>query len=421
MVPAFERAVTETRRFEDLSRRVAGGRRLRLAVFVDQLYWFDGRGYSTNEAYMGFLESFAEVVDRLVILGRLAPERARGPYSLEHHSIQMCPLPYYRRLWSLWWNGPWLLREVRRVVRAQAKDWDVVWVGGPNPVADVIADECLALGVPVFFVVRENLVEMMNVAHLGLGRMVAVSLARWLQERFFRLARGQTVFTVGQEVADLYRRVTRKVHLHFPSLVRRAEVTARSSIPVTMELGRLLYVGRLSREKGVHHLLAAMSPLISAGEGVRLDVVGDGPERERLEAQSRALKLNGAVTFHGHVRYGPPLFDFYRKASALVAPSLTEGFPQVIAEALSFGVPVIASAVGGIPGVLKHRESALLVPAGDRGGLQRAIGEVLSQPDLQQRLREQGRVQVRNLALEPQRDQMLEIIQDEVCAAQAVA
>jgi glycosyltransferase involved in cell wall biosynthesis len=387
---------------------------MKLAVFVDQMYWFDGQVYSTDEAYILFPSSFASAFDEVVFLGRLAPDSARKPYVLDHPALKVCLLPYYDSVYDLWKAGPHLYREIRQVVRANADRWDVVWVCGPNPVGQFIARQCIGLGRPVFLVVRQNLVRQMRFANRGVKQVMAVITARWLEQRFRRLAMGRTVFAVGQEMAKTYGAVTDRVHTHFPCLVSEAQMAASSAMPAEPETDHLLCVGRLSREKGYHHLLDALARLKARGVACSLDVVGSGPQCDALKAQTAALGLEGEVTFHGYVAYGPELFALYHRATALVVPSLSEGFPQVISEALCVGLPIVVSAVGGIPAFLTHMETAVLVPPADILALTDAIEQVLNSPDLRENLRRNGRALMCDNTLEAQRERMMQVIQQEI-------
>ena len=266
---------------------------MKLAVFVDQVYWFDGQVYSTDEAYVLFPASFAGAFDQVVFIGRLAPDPARKPYVLDRATHRVCPLPYYESIYGLWKAGPSLYRDIRQVIRDNAGDWDAVWICGPNPVGQFIAEQCVGLGRPVFLVVRQNLIRQMGAVHSGLKRILAVAMASWEERRFRRLARGRTVFAVGDEMANAYRAVTHRVHVHIPCLVSEAQMAALAATPTAPESGRLLCVGRLSPEKGYHYLLAALAQLKSRGVACSLDIVGSGPQHSALEAQVAALGLQG--------------------------------------------------------------------------------------------------------------------------------
>ncbi|MDH2380175.1 glycosyltransferase [Bradyrhizobium sp. CER78] len=133
----------------------------------------------------------------------------------------------------------------------------------------------------------------------------------------------------------------------------------------------LLYVGRLSREKGVGVLLDAV-----AATGVPLRIVGLGPERAALEARA-----SGNVTFLG-ARSRAEVLREMANAQALVVPSLWyEGFPMVVVEAFAQGTPVIASEIGGLAEVVSAGKTGALAPPGDAAALSNRIAELLAVPD----------------------------------------
>jgi glycosyltransferase involved in cell wall biosynthesis len=140
----------------------------------------------------------------------------------------------------------------------------------------------------------------------------------------------------------------------------------------------LLAVGRLSQEKAHIDLIQAFTLLRKKGRQARLILVGDGPERSKLEQAA-----GPGVLFTGQVHDTP---SYYAATDVLVLPSLTEGSPNVLLEAMAAGVPVVATDVGGIPEIVRHRESALLVSPQRPDLLAQAIEEMLSSPELRRSL-----------------------------------
>jgi glycosyltransferase involved in cell wall biosynthesis len=139
--------------------------------------------------------------------------------------------------------------------------------------------------------------------------------------------------------------------------------------PLRVGAGRyLVYVGRLVALKGVADLVDAMREF----PDVPLILVGDGPDRDRL----RGLASGVQASFLGHVSHEEVLRHI-EGAACLVLPSRTEAFSNVILEAMSLGVPVIATRVGGNPDLVRDGENGLLVPPGDPPALARAIREML--------------------------------------------
>jgi glycosyltransferase involved in cell wall biosynthesis len=139
----------------------------------------------------------------------------------------------------------------------------------------------------------------------------------------------------------------------------------------------LLFVGRLRLRKGVEVLLAAIDTLRREYPTVRLRIVGDGEQRRTLELMVKRLDLVDEVEFLG--RQAPEeVRRLLAESRALVVPSIYEGMPLVILEAMEQGVPVVASAVSGIPEVVIDGETGWLVHPEDPQQLSAALREVAS-------------------------------------------
>ncbi len=160
---------------------------------------------------------------------------------------------------------------------------------------------------------------------------------------------------------------------------------------------RLLFVGRLVERKGVHILIDALAALNDPG--VTLNVLGDGPDRDRLEARVRAAGLQSRVRFHGFVARDV-LERHLAECDCFVLPAVvdskgdTEGLGVVLLEAMSYGKPVIASEAGGITDIVEHRQNGLLVPPGDAGALAAALESMIRKPVDARRMGLQGREDV---------------------------
>ena len=137
----------------------------------------------------------------------------------------------------------------------------------------------------------------------------------------------------------------------------------------------LLFVGRLRLRKGLEVLLHALAELARRGIRPHLLVVGDGEHRAALEETTRQLGLGEQVSFAGK-RGAAEVQGLLAKCRALVVPSIYEGMPLVVLEAMSAGCPVVASAVSGIPEVVLDGVTGWLVPPEDPGRLAAALVEV---------------------------------------------
>ncbi len=186
------------------------------------------------------------------------------------------------------------------------------------------------------------------------------------------------------------------VHPKKISLIPNAVIPASDTSPGTSSAlpdewreGPLIgVVARLQPEKGIANFLKAAARISSSCPSARFLVVGDGPLREELLRLVDRLGIRGRVHFLGHRADARALIGLL---DVLVVPSLTEGTPLIVLEAMAGGVPVVASAVGGIPDQVRHGKEGLLVPPADPAALGDAVLELLRDPDRARRLGEAGR------------------------------
>jgi glycosyltransferase involved in cell wall biosynthesis len=183
------------------------------------------------------------------------------------------------------------------------------------------------------------------------------------------LRRARAVIAVSEALAAEARRLgAREVRVIPNGIELPAEIGEEADPP------EVLFVGRLSPEKGVDDLLGA-------ADGLNLAVVGDGPLRARVP---------GALGFLP----SEEVARRYARAAVVVCPSRREGFGVVCAEAMAHARPVVATAVGGLAELVVDGETGLLVAPGDRTGLRAAIDRLLADPALRRRLGEAGRKRI---------------------------
>ncbi len=150
---------------------------------------------------------------------------------------------------------------------------------------------------------------------------------------------------------------------------------------------RLLFVGRLTDEKGVQYLIEAVSQVVEAGKNVHLTVAGSGPKESVLKDHVRQLNLEKHVTFIGWVAHNkfPELFSEH---DVFVGPSIVsdkgwqEAFGLVFAESLALNTPVIGTTTGGIKDIVHDGKNGLLVAPRDSDTLANAITRFIDSPEL---------------------------------------
>ncbi|REE97435.1 glycosyltransferase family 4 protein [Thermomonospora umbrina] len=306
-----------------------------------------------------------------------APARARFG---RHAVVQRygLPLSVCRQLYAVpvWWRLPELAQGVDLVHAHLGEDLAMV------PLAVRVAARARApLVVTVHCSLRHTLriVEPRSVLlktfgaalqHHGLKKADAVIV---LTERLKPLVPGDNVHVIPPGVGVGFR--------------RQASVSGRAAL-ADVGRPRVAFVGRLRAQKGVDTLLRAFALL--GASGGRLVIVGDGPERARLEALAARLGVAGRVSFLGFVPHEtvPALL---REMDVLVLPSRYEELGSVLLEAMYCRVPVVATQVGGVPHLIRHGHNGLLVPSGSPARLADTLRRLLVKPGLGEALADEAR------------------------------
>jgi glycosyltransferase involved in cell wall biosynthesis len=272
--------------------------------------------------------------------------------------------------------------RLMRLLRSRTFDVVQTWIFAANTHGRVAAR---LAGVPVVVTAEMAADHWKGRAELAIDRL----LARWTD----------CVVGNSRAVVDFYRKVgvpeNRLAMIHSgiedeePPPIEPAEVRAGLGLPG--DAPTVLYVGRLAAQKGVDDLIRALDLLQHVRPDLRTLIVGDGPLRSQLEETTRAFRLDGAVRFLGHRDDVPRLLA---SADVLVLPSLYEGLPNVVLEAMRARKPVVATAAPGTTEVVADGRTGLLVPVHDPTALARAIRTVVEDPALARRLGDEGRARV---------------------------
>jgi len=205
-----------------------------------------------------------------------------------------------------------------------------------------------------------------SVVHLhGSDSVVATNFfMRWLARRVIRSA--THCLAVSEELADWGRELSSRNVLICPMPI--SDLFTKSDVPPPSD-GPVLAVGRLVHEKGFDVLIRAVAKLDKA-DRPKVVIVGEGPERDALINEARVLEVE--LELLGSLS-PDEVGDYYLKARFVVVPSRREGFGLVAAEAAMSGRAVIGSRVGGIPDVIRHGVSGLIVEPDDISSLTHAI------------------------------------------------
>jgi glycosyltransferase involved in cell wall biosynthesis len=378
---------------------------VRLAVYTDYVYRREGQAVYAERAFAMFVAHLANSFERLVMAGRLAPEPGRWHYRLPE-AIDYVPLPYYPSLARAASGAPAMLRSLRRFWRL-LDEVDATWLLGPSPLSLAFAALSALRGRTTVLGARQDLPQY---ARTRFPKRRSVHAAALLLEALQRTAaRRLPVVVVGPELARRYRAAPQLLQLAV-SLISETDVVSASELERRSYDGelRILSVGRLETEKNPLLLADVLAKLRERDERWRLTVCGEGAMATELAERLRDLGVAEQAELLGYVPIDAGLLELYRRSHAFLHVSWTEGLPQVVFEAFAAGLPVVATAVGGVPEAVG--EAGLLVPPGDSKAAASALARVAADDSLRQRLVRAGLEEARHHTIEAECRRVAEFI-----------
>ena len=379
---------------------------MRLAVYTDYVYRQDGGAVYAERAFALFVARLADHLDGITIVGRLDPRPGRSHYRLPD-GIEFVPLPHYTSVVDLRSSLPAMLRSVAVFWRVVGRV-DGAWLLGPNLLSMSFAVVTALRGRRVALGVRQDTPTYVRTRH---------PTRRWFHvaadaiEGLHRLmARRWPVVVVGPDIASNYARAPRVLPIAVSLVSERDLVEPEEALARDYGGAELvaLSVGRIEREKNPLLLADVLATLRERDPRWRLVVCGEGPMAEELGERLAELGVAEHADLRGYVPIDGELPRLYRSSHALLHVSWTEGVPQVLFEAFAAGLPVVATAVGGVAAAAG--DAAVLVPPGEADPPADALARVGAEPELRRALVEAGAAKVREHTTEAESRRVAEFL-----------
>jgi glycosyltransferase involved in cell wall biosynthesis len=381
-------------------------RRGRLGVYQDGPFRLvespDGARLAPDPVDAPFFAFVCEVAthfDSLVVFARVVGFDSADPRTLLSPAVRTVELPDYgslRRLASV----------VRSAFRTALSFWrgltgvEVVWAFGPHPFELLLVLLARLRGRRVVVGVRQDTRRYFR-ARLPSSRWKPVLAAVTAMDVLHGLLARRVPATVVSVDSNGSRRIRGNVLRMMPSLVREADLAAGPPERDWTGVVELLTAGRIDPEKNPLLLVEAIAELERSRPGrYRLVWAGVGPLADAVRRRAAELGVEGRIDLRGYVPFRPELLELYRGAHAFVHVSLTEGVPQVLAEALASGTPVVATDVGGVRAALDGGRAGLLVPPSDVEAIVDAVIRITDDAELRSEFVTHGLALARERTLE---------------------
>jgi len=271
------------------------------------------------------------------------------------------------------------LRLWQRVSRSvRLGEWSAAVLDEPGVTSMLALVACWLAGMPAVALIRGDPAVGGGAFRYRQGARAALGQAL----RYFRvvvqwaLALSVPVVTDSETVRDRLSQRGAVVHYVPAASISAAEVLPPGKPWHGADFGpmRLLFVGRLERIKDIETLIEAVHAASRTGREFSLRIVGTGDPgyTSLLRSRVRELGLESMIEFAGQAPHGARLYECYQRAHLLVLSSRSEGIPKVVIEAMAHGLPVVATAVGGLPGLVTP-DIGILVAPGDATALSKAL------------------------------------------------
>lgn len=274
------------------------------------------------------------------------------------------------------------VRRIREIIRSQ----EIELVHSHGYKSDVYT----------WLAARRLRVPLIATSHLWTRQTAAIRFYEFLDSLVLR--RFSAITAVSEKIAGQLRHAgisARKVSVIDNGIDLRLFRSAVPALKSELQAGDrplIGMVGRLTAQKGIEYFLAAARKLLAEFPDLIFPIVGDGPDREKLERMARELNIEKSVRFTGARK---DIANVYASLDIFVLASIDEGMPMALLEAMASGRPVVATDVGAVSQIVVSGETGILVRSADAGELANAIAALLRDPALRARLASNGQAKVR--------------------------
>lgn len=355
---------------------------MRVGLYHGPLYRGDA-GYETYGPYARYVEEFARHADEVTVFAPVTHRDTdyRG-CRIDARNVRVAALPDFSTHVGASRHLPTLYRIFRREIASV----DVINCRNTAPFGYLLYWLGRSRGVGFFYHFTSDPFEVLRVGPkyrglYGWFARCAYHLDFQIQKRVMRRTYS---FVNGRLPYERLRPITDRIEPVISSTLTDRDLRPRPPSPLHQPV-RLLYVGYLKHMKGLSDLLEALQLVRRQRTEADLHLVGSGPEESALRAQARQLNLEPRVHFHGYVPLGPALNQHYESADIFVFPSLSEGSPRVVLEALARSLPVVSTSVGSVPDLITDGQSGLIVPCRDPAALAEAVQRYVRDEGLRHR------------------------------------
>jgi glycosyltransferase involved in cell wall biosynthesis len=333
--------------------------------------FYDPRNYTG-----GLYNDLAGVFEEVIVIGRCRiVKRKPDCQRINVNNIKFFPVSDFSGYFNFWGmvKAWWQCRQTTNLA-------DRYWLRAPGFISGMVAFWLRRAGIPYYIWLVGDPAEVAKTKVAGVPAPISKIIPELVNRRF-RFVVGSSCGVMANTLTVLQSRYpssTRENDTFASAIDLSTEAFSNTKRSFFEEILKIVIVGALLKYKGHNYLLEALARIKNQRKW-RLFCIGQGPEKKRLEVKAKDLGISDKVEFCGRINWGAELFKKLDESHLFVLPSLTEGMPSVILEAMARALPVIATDVGGISEII---EPQFLVPPGNVQALAEKINFIWSKPEL---------------------------------------
>ena len=381
----------------------------KIGFFNEGKYFKNTKGlvFSSDIFFVFFQKLFRD--KKIKTIGRLSTNEFFPKYSFDTSS-DFTPLTYYKSISKLLLIFPYYILKNNKKINFFIEQVDVLFISPSGPLSVFFLNKIKNKNKKVVLFIRQDTRKLISIKNNN--NFVAKIFANLIEtyiEKFVKNYPYATVFTFGGEIYKRYLGLSSSTFSIADSRYNLSDTLNINDIKdKTYKKLNLLYVGRLAPGKGLEFLIESLSK-INHFE-FTLTVIGDGIIKKELSKSVKNLNLTDKIIFKGYDHFSLELLEEYTSHDVFILPSFSEGLPQVVFEAMSRGIVVVASNVGGIPDQILNKVNGFLFDPGNENQFLKILNEiVLNRIDLLE-IRKNALLFSKKYAFENQRDFLLKKI-----------
>ena len=381
-----------------------------LVVFYGMSFYKTDEGYFCNGAFGRYVDLLSEKYDKLFLVVPVIEDKLinfNNYYKIHSKKIIIQGLSYYSGYISALIKN----KKIKNDIKKMSIYWkSPVYIRHPNPFTKYVY--CLAkkknLPIVLHLVGDTNAVINKGTKYKGVIKFFAISYLKYHDYTIKKIIKNNYTLVNGNGLRRFYSSDNDKIKEIRTSSFFQSEVCSKIKQLNTNPV-KLLYVGYLRHEKGLDYLIEAIVDLKKT-MNVELTIVGVGDYSDHLKEKINNLNLFENIKFKGHVELGEKLFSIYQDHDIFILPSISEGTPRVLLEAMCNGLPVIATNVGGIPYTIKNKKNGILIESKSSKSIVDAIKLLINDDILRKTIVKNGYSFALNNTLECHVDEVYDYI-----------